>query len=90
MGIRIGVAIVALAGLAAIPAGRTQTELTADLILTNGKILTVDRQTTVAVDTTEQTAAKTALQNAAAELTSRIAPKLIGSATVAAVGGNRP
>lgn len=56
----------------------------------DGKILTVDRETTVAVDTTEQTAAKTALQNAAAELTSRIAPKLIGTAKVAAVGGDHP
>jgi hypothetical protein len=56
----------------------------------DGKILTVDRETSVAVDTTEQTSAKTALQNAAAELTSRIAPKLIGSAKVAAVRADRP
>jgi hypothetical protein len=51
----------------------------------DGKILTVDRETTVAVDTTEQTSAKTALQNAAAELTSRIAPQLLADAKVAAV-----
>jgi len=52
----------------------------------DGKILTVDREISVAVDTTEQTSAKTALQNAAAELTSRIAPKLMGDAKVAAIG----
>jgi hypothetical protein len=42
-----------------------------------GEILAVDRQTSVAVDITEQTAAKTALQQAAAELAERLAPKLI-------------
>ena len=36
----------------------------------------VNRQTSVAVDITEQTAAKTALQNAAAELAERLLPKL--------------
>jgi hypothetical protein len=41
-----------------------------------GEILAVDRQTSVAVDITEQTAAKTALQNAAAELAERLLPKL--------------
>lgn len=41
-----------------------------------GNILAVDRQTSVGVDIAEQTAAKTALQNAAAELAVRIAPKL--------------
>jgi len=41
-----------------------------------GEILAVDRQTSVAVDITEQTAAKTALQQAAAELAERIIPKL--------------
>ncbi len=41
------------------------------------KLITADRQTSVAVDITEQTAAKTALQNAAAELAERLAPKLI-------------
>ena len=46
----------------------------------DGKILAVDRETSVAVDTTEQTAAKIALQNAAGELTSRIAQKLIANA----------
>jgi hypothetical protein len=44
-----------------------------------GKILAVDREMSVAVDTTEQTAAKTALQQAAAELASRIGPRLIAS-----------
>jgi hypothetical protein len=42
-----------------------------------GDILAVDRQTTVAVDVAEQTAAKTALQQAAAELAERIIPKLV-------------
>jgi hypothetical protein len=42
-----------------------------------GEILAVDRQTSVAVDITEQTAAKTALQQAAAELAERLAPKLV-------------
>lgn len=41
-----------------------------------GKILAVDRQTSVAVDIAEQTAAKTALQNAADELAERLLPKL--------------
>jgi hypothetical protein len=50
----------------------------------DGKILAVDRETSVAVDITEQTAAKTALQNAAAELAARLAPKLAGVAKVAA------
>jgi hypothetical protein len=43
----------------------------------NGDVVLVDRQTSVAVDITEQTAAKTALQNAAAELAERILPKLV-------------
>ena len=42
----------------------------------NGDIIAVDRQTSVAVDVTEQTAAKTALQQAAAELAERLLPKL--------------
>jgi hypothetical protein len=42
----------------------------------DGKILTVDRQSSVAVDVAEQTAAKTALQNAAAELSERLLPAL--------------
>jgi len=42
----------------------------------NGDILAVDRQTSVAVDIAEQTAAKTALQNAASELAERLLPKL--------------
>lgn len=41
-----------------------------------GDILSVDRQTSVAVDITEQTAAKTALQNAAVELAERVLPRL--------------
>jgi Curli production assembly/transport component CsgG len=41
-----------------------------------GKILTQDSQTSVAVDIAEQTAAKTALQNAADELAERLLPKL--------------
>ena len=43
-----------------------------------GEILAVDRQTSVAVDIAEQTAAKTALQNAALELAERLLPKLSG------------
>jgi hypothetical protein len=41
-----------------------------------GKILAMDSQTSVAVDIAEQTAAKTALENAAVELAERLAPKL--------------
>lgn len=41
-----------------------------------GELITVDRQTSVAVDVAEQTAAKTALENAAAELAERLLPKL--------------
>jgi hypothetical protein len=43
-----------------------------------GKIIAVERQTSVAVDIAEQVAAKTALQNAAGELAERILPKLAG------------
>lgn len=42
----------------------------------SGEILAVDRQTSVAVDIAEQTAAKTALQKAATELVERLAPVL--------------
>ena len=42
-----------------------------------GKVLVVDRQTSVAVDIAEQTAAKTALQNAAGEIAERLLPKLV-------------
>ncbi len=42
-----------------------------------GKILAVDRQTSVAVDIAEQTAAKTALQNAAQEIAMRLFPKFV-------------
>ena len=41
-----------------------------------GNLITVDRQTSVGVDIAEQTAAKTALQNAADVLAERILPKL--------------
>jgi len=41
-----------------------------------GEVIGVDRQTSVAVDIAEQTAAKTALQQAAAELAERLLPKL--------------
>ena len=40
----------------------------------NGDVIAVDRQTSVAVDIAEQTAAKTALQNAASELAERLLP----------------
>lgn len=43
---------------------------------TTGKILAMDSQTSVAVDIAEQTAAKTALENAAVELAERLVPKL--------------
>lgn len=43
----------------------------------SGNILFVDSQTSVAVDIAEQTAAKTALQNAAGELAERLFPKLV-------------
>jgi uncharacterized protein (DUF342 family) len=42
----------------------------------NGDIVAVEHQTSVAVDVAEQTAAKTALQNAALELAERLLPKL--------------
>jgi hypothetical protein len=41
-----------------------------------GEIVAVDRQTSVAVDVTEQTAAKAALQQAAQDLAERLIPKL--------------
>ncbi len=41
-----------------------------------GKILWTDRQTSVGMDIAERTAAKTALQNAAAQLAERVLPKL--------------
>ena len=44
----------------------------------DGMIIAVDRETSVAVDIAEQSAAKTALANAAAELATRLAPKLAG------------
>jgi hypothetical protein len=43
-----------------------------------GEILAIDRQTSVAVDLTEQTAGKIALEKAADELAERVIPKLAG------------
>ena len=43
----------------------------------SGKILAIDRQTSVAVDLAEHVAGKTALQNGAAELAARLLPKLV-------------
>jgi len=45
--------------------------------IATGDILAVDRQTSVGVDIAEQTAAKTAMQNAADELAGRLLPKLV-------------
>lgn len=42
-----------------------------------GRVLSIDRQTSVAVDLSEHLAAKTALQDAAAKLTERLLPKLV-------------
>lgn len=42
----------------------------------DGEVVAVDRQTSVAVDITEQTAAKAALQTAAGEIAERLLPKL--------------
>ena len=44
--------------------------------LATGNILAVDRQTSVGVDIAEQTAAKTALQNAADVLAERVLPRI--------------
>jgi hypothetical protein len=46
---------------------------------TTGKILAIDTQTSMAVDLTDQTAAKTALENAALEIAERLVPKLAGN-----------
>ena len=43
----------------------------------SGKIIAIDRQTTVAVDLTEQIAAKNALQEAGAAVAERLLPKLV-------------
>jgi TolB-like protein len=45
--------------------------------IASGNIIFVDRQTSVGVDIAEQTAAKTALENAADELAERVLPKLV-------------
>ena len=42
-----------------------------------GKLLAIDRQTSVAVDVAEQMAAKTALENAAGEIAERLLPLLV-------------
>lgn len=42
-----------------------------------GDVLAIDRQTAVAVDIAEQTAAKTALQSAALDISERLLPKLV-------------
>lgn len=42
-----------------------------------GNIIVEDRQTSVGVDVAEQTAAKTALENAAGELAGRVIPKIV-------------
>src|SRR6202021_990533 len=45
--------------------------------VTSGAVIAVDRQTSVAVDLAEHVAAKTALQNGAAELAERVVPQLV-------------
>ncbi len=50
----------------------------------DGAILFVDRETSVSVDIAEQIAAKTALQNGAGELASRLIPKIAGASKLAA------
>jgi hypothetical protein len=43
----------------------------------SGEVIAVERQTRVAVDLSEQIAAKTALQEAAADIAERLLPKLV-------------
>jgi hypothetical protein len=55
---------------------KSRIELKAHNVAT-GNLLVVDRQTSVGVDIAEQTAAKTALENAADELAERVIPRLV-------------
>jgi hypothetical protein len=55
---------------------RARIEITAHDVA-SGKVLAVDRQTSVAVDIAEHIAAKTALQNGADELSERVIPELV-------------
>jgi hypothetical protein len=55
---------------------RARIEIKAREVAT-GNIISVDRQTSVAVDIAEHIAAKTALQNGACELAERLLPKLV-------------
>lgn len=50
----------------------------------SGKVLAIDRQTSVAVDLAEQIAGKTALQDAAVSIAERLLPKLVSPAKVSA------
>ena len=59
----------------AIP-NENSSNLSKQLNIRTGNLLLVDRQTSMAVDLTEQVAAKTALQKAASELAERVLPKL--------------
>ena len=54
--------------------GRVELQVTRQ---SDGKVVAVDRETSVAVDTAPAVAGKTALQNAAATLVERLVPKLI-------------
>ncbi len=55
---------------------KARLELKAVEVATN-RVIAVDRQTSVAVDLTEQIAGKSALQEAAAEIAERLLPKLV-------------
>ena len=51
-----------------------------DVAVKDGKIVAIDRQTSVAVDLTEQLAGKKALEQAAAAIAVRMLPKLVTAA----------